>query len=197
MIIQNGVGDGHTAKVDPSNRLHTRAIVNTEEKHATEHGDSYNINSGVVSLTSAGESGILYFKNNEVRDFHITSIVASFGPSANGVVTDTTLVRVYKNPSAGTLISDATAADINSNRNFSSNQTLTSNTYKGAEAKTITDGSQHSQELVSPGLRAPFPIDELLSNGDSIAISYEPPDSNTAMKCMAQINGHLEDEDSS
>ena len=188
--IKNG-RSGTLATVDNKNRLHTLSVSQGDNEVATEEGKSYNINSGLITLTSASESGVLYFKYNEEDSFHINSIVVILGPSTGGSSTDTTHIRVYKNPTSGTLISGATAADINSNRDFGSSATLSSSlTYKGGEGLTITDGSSHIESLVSPGARVALPIDELLRKGNSIAVSYEPNDSNTSMKVMCAIVGH-------
>lgn len=190
-VIKDGA-TGDTAKVDNIRRLHVFAVNKDESLQATADADAYTINSGLITLTTAGESGILYVKNNEDRDLHITGFVAILGPAANGSATDTTHVRIYKNPTTGTLISTATTADVESNRNFGSSKTLTADSFKGAEAETITNGTVHIESLISPGNRVVFDIDEILTKGDSVAISYEPPDSTTSMKCMADIICHLE-----
>jgi len=183
---------GEVARVDKNNRLAVRSVNTEDDKTATINADSYNINTGLVTLTTAGESGVLYVKNNETRDLFVRTIVAVLGPTTGGSATDTTQVRIYKNPTTGTLISGATAVDINSNRNFGSSKTLTVDAYKGAEGNTITNGSSHIESLISPGNRVSFPIDEVLTKGDSIAVSYEPNDSNTSMKTMTALICHLQ-----
>jgi hypothetical protein len=190
--IKNG-RNGNTAKVDKKDRLHTFSITQSDAEAATEEEKSYNINSGLITLTTAGESGVLYFKNDETVNFHINAVVVILGPSTGGSTSDTTHIRIYKNPTTGTLISGASAVDVNSNRDFGSSATLSSSlAYKGAEGNTITDGSVHIESLVSPGSRAVFSIDEVLRKGNSIAVSYERNDSNTSMKVMAAIIGHQE-----
>jgi len=191
MIIQDAQF-GYTAKVDKSNRLDTRGITKTETANATVEADSYNVNTGLITLTTAGESGVMYMKNNEDRDINIDAIVAIFGPSTGGAATDTNQIRVYRNPTTGTLISGAVDVDDNDNRNFGSSKTLLADAYKGATGNTITNGSVVVESLVGPGARVSFNIDLVLTKGDSIAISYEPSDSNTSMKCMAAIILHLE-----
>lgn len=194
MIITDGTGAGKAAAVDSSNHLHVQALVIDDAREANFHEDAYNINSSLVVLTNASESGILYLKNNEDRDLLIDGIVTILGPSANGATTDTCRIRIYKNPTAGTLISTATTSGvINSNRNYGSSKTLTADVFVGAQGETITDGTVHIESLVNPGSRVFFGIDEVLDKGASIAVSYEPPDSNTSMKCMAAIICHLKD----
>ena len=189
--IKNG-RSGTTATVDKNGRVHGFSVTRTASEQSTLDSKAYNINSGLITLTTAGESGLIYYKHNESDEFDITSIVVIMGPSTGGSTSDTTHVRIYKNPSTGTLISGATAVDINSNRHFSSSDTLSSSlAYKGATGSTITDGSTHIESLVNPGSRVSFPISETLSKGNSIAVSLEPNDSNTSMKVMIAIVGHL------
>lgn len=183
---------GTTAKVFNDKSLSTRAVTITESSHATNKGDGYNINSGLITLTNAAESGILYFKNNEDRDIHISSIIVIMGPSTGGLTTDTTHFRVYANSTTGTLISTATAADISANRNFGLTSTLSADAYKGTTGATITDGDVVIESLISPGSRVPFPIDIDLPKGKSISVSLEPNDSNTSMKVMMALVLNLE-----
>lgn len=191
--ITDGTGSGYSVKIDAANRIHGISTSATPGQDATDRADSFNLNSGLVTLTDASEQGVLYLKNNETRNIHILAIIVILGPSTNGVTTDITRIRFIKNPTTGTLISEATAADTNSNRNFGSSLTLDADVFKGDGSATITNGTVHIDSLVSPGSRASFGIDEILTKGDTIAITYEPNDSNTSMKCMAAIVCHLED----
>ena len=138
MAIIQDAASGNTARVNLDNTLSTHGINRTEAQHSTDKGDSYNINSGTVTLTTAGESGILYFKNNEDRNVHVDGLVMILGPSTGGLTTDTTRIRVYSNPTTGTLISTALAADIVQNRNFGVTSALVADVYKGAQGATIT-----------------------------------------------------------
>ena len=191
MIIQDAA-TGKTARVNQDNTLAAHSITISEAEHATDLAQSYNVNSGLITLTSAAESGVLYFKSNEDVAIHIDSVIIILGPSTGGVTTDTTQVRVYSNPTTGTLISTALAADTVQNRNVGASSTLEADTYKGATGNTITDGDILLESLVSPGSRAVFNIDMTIPKGKAIAISYEPNDSNTSMKCMAAFACHIE-----
>ena len=193
MKIKSASGNGRELHVNKNNRALTSSVIRTMQEQSTTDARSYNINSGLVTLTTAGESGVLYIKNNEDNNLHIDALIVILGPTTAGSATDTTRVRFYKNPTTGTLISTALAADTSSNRNFGSSNTLTADVYKGAEGNTITNGSVHIESLISPGNRAVVNIDETLTKGDSAAISYEPNDSNTSIKVMAALALHLMD----
>jgi len=190
-ILEDGA-TGKTARVNSDNTLSTHSVSISEAAHATDLEQSYNVNSGLITLTSAAESGVLYFKSNENINVHIDSFVIILGPSTGGSATDTTRIRIYSDPTTGTLISNAVDADTVQNRNAGSSATLDALTYKGATGDTITDGTILLESLVSPGSRAAFIIDVTVPKGKAIAISYEPNDSNTNMKVMAAFACHLE-----
>ena len=190
-IIQDSA-TGKTARVNIDNTLAVHSISLTEAEHATDLGDSYNISSGLITLTTAGESGIIYFKNNEERNIHIDSIIIILGATTGGVTTDSTRVRIYSNPTTGTLISGAVTADIVQNRNLGATSALAADVYKGAEGSTITDGANLLESLLNPASRVDFGLDLTLPKGKSIGVSLEPNDSTTNMKCMVAFNCHIE-----
>jgi len=192
MAILQDAATGKTARINLDNTLATHSISITEAEHASDLGQSYNINSGLVTLTTAGESGILYFKNNEDVNVHIDSLAFILGPSTGGSATDTTRVKVYSNPTTGTLISTALAADIVQNRNVGISTELASTSYKGAEGNTITNGALLADSLQSPGTISTIDMDITVPKGKAIAISFEPNDSNTSMKVQAAFTCHIE-----
>ena len=191
MIIQDAA-TGKTARVNQDNTLSTHSITISEAEHASDLGQSYNINSGLITLTSAAESGVLYYKNNEDVNVHIDSIVVILGPSTGGAATDTTHIRIYSNPTTGTLISNAVDAEIVQNRNIGATSALASVVYKGATGNTITDGAPLIESLVNPASRVAFNIDITVPKCKAIGISLEPNDSNTSMKVMAALVCHIE-----
>ena len=67
MIIEDGTGNGYKAKVDSQNRLRTLAISEGFNVDAASNGENFNINTGVMNLTSANESAVAYFKNKSNR----------------------------------------------------------------------------------------------------------------------------------
>jgi hypothetical protein len=192
MAIIQDAATGKTARVNLDNTLAVHSINISEAEHASDLGESYNVNSGLITLTTAGESGILYFKNNEDANVHVDGLVMILGPSTGGVTTDTTRIRVYADPSTGTLISGAVTADIVQNRNFGATSALAADVYKGAEGNTVTNGALFLDSLQNPGSTVPIAIDITLPKGKALAITYEPNDSNTSMKVQAAFNCHIE-----
>lgn len=181
-----------TYKVGATARGQIKAfsVSETEAQEATELGDGYNINSGVIGLTSSTESGILYFKNGESRRFIVEAIAVGVGSA--GTVTDVSQITLVKNPTGGTLISNATAVDINENRSFGSSNTLASSlAYKGAEGNTVTGGDDTLLFFQAAGGRLIADIQLELNPGNSIAVKIDTNTSSGTTNVYAAIIGHL------
>jgi len=180
MIIHNGVGNGNKARVTKDNRLDTNAINENQIDHAAELGDRYNLNTGDINLTSANESSVFYLKNNEDKDLYVASLIYNLGTSTGG--SGDWVIDVYRNPTAGTVVSDATAVEMNSNQNFGSNKTLTADVYKGDEAKTLTDGDKTISTRSPSNGRILISLGALvIPKGTSLGIKITPPASNTSV----------------
>lgn len=172
MILNSGTGKNYAAEVDVSNKLATRGIMEPESVEATDLGQSYNINTGTIGLTSSTASAVLYYKHNEDTPFIVEAIAVGIGSA--GTVTDSSVITLIKNPTAGTIVSGATAVDMNQNRNFAaSNTLLNSLAYKGAEGNTFTDGDDVGIFYQSSGGRLFAPINLELRKGNSIGIKVD------------------------
>lgn len=192
-LIEDGSGTGYSAKVNKNQRLYTNSVSIGETRQANKKGNAYNVNTGLITLTDAVDTPVMYMKNNEDQNIHITAIAVGFFPSTGGVSTETPYVTVIRNPTAGTIISNATDVDINSNRNYGSQNTLTVDAYKGATGNTMTDGEDHLLLQASEPSRLFAAIDEVLEKGSTVGIKIKPQTSNTSMQVYAAIICHLED----
>ena len=192
MILEDGSGRGFQQKVNGNLRAYTQAVTTTRTEQATKNGDSYNINTGWITLSNDTVTPVLYLKNNELRSLHVTAVAVGFGPSTGGgtIIED---VIITRNPTVGTIISNATAVDINSNRNFGSSNTLTVDAYKGATGSTLTDGTDHIIIAQNDGGRAFASIDEDLPKGTSIGVKITPATGNTNMRVYVAVICHLSD----
>jgi hypothetical protein len=126
----------------------------------------------------------------------VTTAVAWYVGTRSTTVTDSTILTILRNPTAGTIVDDTTAGDINSNSDFGSNKTLktTSVFYKGATAKTFTDGTEHL--LLGAGEGRSFAaLDMVLPKGSSIGAKI---DINTSGGCNVYLAfiGYLLNENS-
>ncbi len=191
-MIKDGTGTGNLAKVDANNRLHVQSVVVGDASEANLQGDAYNINTGEITLTDANETPVLYLKNNETKDLIVSAIAIGLGPSTGGSG-GIPKISVERNPTAGTIVDNASAVSINSNRNYGSSKTLTSDAYKGATGNTMTNGTDHLLFYQSAGGRLYATIDEVLPNGKSIGITITPQSGNTSMTVYAAIICHLND----
>lgn len=177
MTIKNGVGDGTLARVDSNNQLHVFALTEDEQNAAAEKGQLYNINTGAIALTGSSDSAVLYFKNNEgaingESNIIITSVIFGlYGRSAT--VTDSATATIIRNPTAGTIVDNATAVSMNSNSNFGSSNTLDSLIYKGADGYTLTDGTDHAIVLLPEGRTAVPELNIDLAKGSSLGIKID------------------------
>jgi hypothetical protein len=178
--IISGTGNGgYGWKIDSDNRGHVTAITEAQIDHASENGNRYNINTGCLTLTNASESAVLYIKNNECDDIHISSLVYNLGASACG--SGDWKICVIRNPTAGTVVCCATAVDVNSNQNFGSNKTLTADVYKGGQGKTLTDGNRSIATRSPSNGRIIISLGALvLQKGSSLGVKITPPSGNTS-----------------
>ena len=191
MSIKDG-SSGYIAKVDSSNRLQTYSVTIDEANQANASGDAYNINTGDITLTNAVETPVLYIKNNEDRDLHISAFVLWAGTSTGGTATLGTKWVVVRNPTGGTIVDNATGVDIESNRNFGSNNTVLLDSYKGATGNTMTGGDDHVIVRGTLLSRTLVQLDEVIPKGSSIGIKVTPPTSNTSLIVYAAAITHLE-----
>ena len=188
--IKDGTGKGFAVKVSPDNRLHTLATTSSAETESNERGDAYNINTDIINLSDALETTILYFKNNEDRDFIIVAVVVGIFTSAVGDGADmvTTFIR---NPTTGDIITNKNVAPVIGNRNYGSPNVLTGDVYIGASTETKVNGDDHIIVRVTEDSRTFVGINEVLPKGTSFAVNITPPTSNNAMNVYAAIIGYI------
>lgn len=189
--LKDSTGTGNGAKINSNNRVYVHAIIEQEAESATDIGNSYNINTGLVAYTGTSESSVIYLKNNEETTLVISAIaVGMFDISAT--ITDKALLTLVRNPDGGDIISDGTAVSINQNRNFGSSKTLTADAYKGKDGGTITGGDDVALFLLSSGSRSLFNIDWELPKGNSVGAKVDLNTSGGANMYVAIIC-HLKD----
>jgi hypothetical protein len=185
MIITDGLTH-NTMRVDNTNKAEVHSVQESEIDEATENGDSYNINTGNIGLTSQTESAIMYFKNNEDRDFSVDSL--ALGIDSSGTTGNDSIITIVRNP---TSVNFSNAVDMNANRNFGSSKILTADVYKGVEGSTITGGNDIAQFYADAGSRLYASIGFVLTKGDSIAIKIDTDTTSGTTNVYAAIIGHL------
>lgn len=189
--ILDGLGKGTCAEVSSDNKLRVRAISETTIDHASENGNSYNINTGDIASLANGESALLYFKNGEDENLLIDAIAIGL---SDGDASGIQKITVIKNPTAGTIISGASAVDMNENRNFGSADSLSSSlAYKGADTLTFTDGIETAQFYMGDNGRLFASTGFVLPKGTSIGIKIDAALSSGTLTAYAAIVCHLEE----
>ncbi len=194
VIIKDGTGTGAAVKVSSDNMLSTTAVTETQQEHAITAGDGYNLASGRLPLTSTDESAIFYVENTETADLVINSVFINTSNSAGTLVGAQPTFRVYRNPTGGTIVSDATDVLTISNNNFGSRQTLSANIYQGGEGKTLT-GQTSIIDIPIPTRAAvtfiEFTIKIVLPKGASFGITYQPETGSTGLDVIAGVTAIL------
>ncbi len=144
-------------------------------------GESYNINTGMITLTSANESAVFYYKNTDTVDHIIPAMVLFAGESGSGVYGEGKWT-VERNPTGGTIVDNASAVAMNANNNYGSSKTLTSTVYKGAEGYTLTGADEdHLFFGQTAAGRLFVSLTYItLEPGSSLGVLYTPPPSNAS-----------------
>lgn len=186
--IRDGSGTGNVTKVDANNRLHVSAETIPTNWNANREGNAYNVNTGIITLTDGVETPIMYLKNNEDWDLHVTAMAVGVGASSGG--SGMNQITVVRNPET---IDFSTAVDISGNRNYGSANTLTVTAYKGATGDTMTDGDDHILFFQGYSGRLFATIDEVIPSGKTIGLKFDPAGANTSVDVYSALICHLVD----
>ena len=171
-MIDDGKGSGRRAAVNTNNKLETQAVTIPEIAFlSAEKEQAWIIATGFVALTTTGSfNGLVYLKNTSTKPLHIESIrTCSTGSGYSQV-------KVIKNPTTGTLISEANDAAV-TNANLTSTAEFGGLSYTAAgDAKTVTDGSDTTQFTnMSPGHSIQhYQGAVVIGQGDSFALVVKP-----------------------
>ena len=185
MRIEDGKGDGFFAGVDGDNRLLVDSQATQLMEYMALNKLAYMVYTTVLTLTAATESAILYLKNNDaLHTMLIKKASVSLGKSN---AAGTCIVKRVHAPTAGTIISDASAATV-TNKDAAVSQPPSLVAYKGGEGKTATGGSEISARLSSDGTICDIAEDIILSIGNSLVLLVTPPTGNTSMKVAISVH---------
>lgn len=172
--IKDGTGSGYLAKVSADNKLEVDSVVTSSFTNASIIGIGTNIVTSVISLTTANESGVFYAKNTSASyDLVCESFAVGVG-KANGTVSNPSLIRIYANPTGGTLISNATAISINNNRNFAKVGAFSGLLYEGTEGATVTGASQVATLFQNHSGRLLASLNFVVPENNSVALTVQP-----------------------
>ena len=188
--IEDGKGSGRNAQVDTGFRLRTHAVTESEGLHATEEGNAFNLNTGLISIT--GDATLMYFKNNEEQDFVIEAVALG---SFEGIThSNDPYITLIRNPVSGDIISDQTAIAMNQNRNFGSSRALTADVYKGKVGGTVTGGNDIAILQATPGGRSFYSINFVVPKGSSCAIKLTANVTSGSANWYCALVGFIKDD---
>ena len=194
----DGRGTGVLAGVDSRHRALTAALIETESNAATAEGLKYNINTGLVTLTNALETTILYLKNNDERDIVVDALIYNLGRT-NG--DGDRIITVVRNPTAGDIITNANPVpvgpEVNANLNYGSSKVLNADIFLGASGEVVVSGGGLNIHTIDPNSNGRIAISPggviRIPNGNSLAINYTPPAGNTSQNASFALNVYVKE----
>lgn len=179
--IVDGTGKGFQSKVDSTNRLEVRAVVEDSQLEGALNGDTYVVGTPYLTQLSDTANGVLYFKFEEdVTVFAKT--FSSQGRYTSGGTFQNYLVNIYEGVSESSLT--GTWVNFNPlNSNFGSSNELQGTFKYGSPA------GAGGFSALTPTFQLAFPINvynQIESNlvfpkGTGLLVVVTPPTGNVAM----------------
>jgi hypothetical protein len=171
--IQDGTGTKNKVKVDSKNKIFVRSTSESEFDNATNDGDAFNINTEFITITGSSETPLLYLKNNENSNLVLSAWF--IGTDANsGSATRLSLMRVYTNPTSGTIISSG--ADVTAvNRLVGSANEFNGIIKKGGDGFTVSGYNTTPILYQTQGTsqRNFGTVQIVLQKGSSVVVTYQ------------------------
>ena len=193
--IKDGGGRGYEARVSSDFRLLSHTITETEEVYANKLGNAYNINTGIITLSDDAETPICYINNSgETKELVVVGLVFGFGPSIGGTSTDMMKITTVRNPTGGTIVSNATAVDILGNRNYGSSNIADILAYKGATGNTLTGGDDYLLVFAGTRSRSFIDINAIIPKGSSMGIKVQSQSNNTSQEVYVAVVCYLHED---
>ena len=199
LVLRDGVGKGHTAKIR-NGRLFVNGIIEEASEHECESGNKYNLNTGDITISDDSETSVFYLKNNETFDLVVTALIYNLGNTSGG--SGDVKIDVIRNPTAGDIITNENQTlvgnGVEANQNFGARTSVTADVWKGASGETkFSDGSVSvSTRSASNTGRVFISLGALiLQPGTTLGINYHPPSGNTSQICQFAIACYLHTEE--
>jgi hypothetical protein len=171
--IQDGTGTKFKVKINSDNRLLSQTISESEFDNSVGRGVAYNINTEFLTITGSSEVPLLYIRSTVDRDLVLNAWF--IGTDADsGTATRLSLMRVYKNPTSGTIISSGT--DITPvNRNFGSSNEFEGTAKKGGDGFTVSGYETTPVLYQTQGTKQRNfgAVQLVLTKGSSVVVTYQ------------------------
>lgn len=184
-MLEDGTGKGYKLRINDNNRAEVDAVTHTSAQEAAEEGRLFQIGAGIVNLTSATESALLYIKNEGDKPLEIVNITISSGLSTGGALGDVLLAKLYVD--ASTITNSAVAPFVNNN--LGSSKTPEATYLAGVQGSVVTGGTLGGATFLPVANFERVNLYWILPRGASLAISITPPAGNTSLNvgCFVDI----------
>ena len=189
MKLQGGNNPNNTASVDTAGRVATTATTLTEQQQAANAGDTYNINTGELTLTTAAETPLFLIKNTgentrlKISRFFLTALASTGGTGAFRSA-------IYYGASAGTILTAPSLPIYNFN--VTSAKTLAVDARLGGTGVTFTPAASPApirSLFPAAGVRSLTEFDHIVvPQGGAILVTVTPPAGNTSMVVLGGVN---------
>jgi hypothetical protein len=191
-ISIKGGANGNVTNVGNNKRIWTETVNYPSSFESSYIGNAFNINTDTITLTTANKSAVCYVKNTGDLPLVISSLFYILGASTGG--SGDLRADVLRNPTAGTIVTNAVDVGILENRNFGSSNTFSGDAYKGAEGNTFTNGNIAIASILSASTRVSISVgDVILTKGSSLGIDLTPPAGNTSMDILIAVSCYYSD----
>ena len=135
-------------------------------------GDAYVFSTGSISL-NAGTSAVFYLAATGDITYSVEKVCVDLGTSGTSGNVGIELIR---NPTAGTIVSNALDCSYSGNPKFTSTATFLGNAYKGANGYTLTDGTDFMYGIKQDGTSCSVDADIFLERGSSFGVNIVAAD---------------------
>ena len=190
-VIKDGTGKGYTAKVDAQGRLHTGSVARSERDAAIADGRLFIMSSGIVTLTNAVETPVIYIKNTDARNLYMDIFFATTGTSTGGSGNFYTRSHVSLDASS-TIITEAKLAAVG-NANTTSSNAFNGLVYYGETGDTFVNTVQFVTFIQQAGSSLETPIRAILQKNGDVAYTYQAPTGNTSMEVTVIVTAYYLD----
>ncbi len=189
-VIEDGAGTGSKAMVDSAHRLLTSSESISHEENHTLKGFGFNVETPIITLTTGGKSGVLYFKNNEDDDIVITGFFNLLG-EVTGTTSGNIILEYEFDTTGGTLVSTANEMTT-TNKRVGDTNSIDAIVFFGAEGLTVDSGLKKITSLsTSTGIN-PLLVHIVLPKTHSVAISITPFVGTTNMSLVAALDCYVD-----
>lgn len=189
MKILDGLGRGYEAIVTSEQRLAVMADTIAFLAVEANESNAFVATSGLLALTSSGESVLLYMQNTDPeKDIMIQLFDVSLG-FASGTSTSGShdvIYRAYAGPTGGTIISSGTQLTPG-NLDIASRISPVGVFRGGGEGKTQTGGTLIATRILQAPSVFGLDLPVVIRRGSSICWSLQPPSGTTNMQATIQV----------